>query len=64
MSDYTCPHCKKTIDDEEAVLCLYCGESLGRNAGFMGKLRHPRHTIITVVLIAAVLLGFVLLAVK
>jgi hypothetical protein len=61
MSGYLCPHCKKPIYDNEAMLCLYCGEGLGRSVGFMGRLRYPKHAIITTILIIVVLLSFVIL---
>ncbi|MDD5690742.1 MAG: hypothetical protein PHC37_03490 [Candidatus Omnitrophica bacterium] len=64
MPGYLCPHCKKIIYDDEAILCLYCGESLGRGVGFMGRLRYPKHSIITVVLIIGVLLSFIILIIQ
>jgi len=64
MPSYLCPHCKKPIYDDEADLCFYCGESLGRSVGFMGKLRHPGNTIIITILIIGVLLGFILFIIK
>ena len=64
MPEYVCPHCKNHIFDDEAMLCLYCGESLGRGVGFMGKLRYPKHKVAIVVLVISVLLGFVLLLIK
>ena len=64
MSAYICPNCKKQIHDDDALLCFYCGESLGRNLGFMGKLRHPKYAIISAALITVVLLGFVMLLVR
>ncbi len=37
MATYICPHCKNPINDDEALLCLFCGESLNRgNAGRRG----------------------------
>ena len=55
-----CPHCKKPIyDDDEALLCLYCGESLKRGIGFMGKLKYPVHKIIIMIIATLVLVGFV-----
>jgi DNA-directed RNA polymerase subunit RPC12/RpoP len=33
MPEYLCPHCKKPVHDDEALLCLYCGESLKRAIG-------------------------------
>jgi hypothetical protein len=59
MSKYTCPHCKQPIYDDEALLCLYCGESLRRGIGFMGKLRYPGHKIIIIIIVILVLAGFV-----
>ncbi|MDD5108023.1 MAG: hypothetical protein PHC29_00715 [Candidatus Omnitrophica bacterium] len=61
MAEYICPHCKKPVYDDEALLCLFCGESLNRNIGFMGKLRYPKPRIILIVIIIAVLVGFIIL---
>ncbi len=36
----TCPHCKNPIYDEEALLCHFCGGSLGRGSdGAIGRMR-------------------------
>lgn len=35
MAETLCPHCKQTIYDEDALSCLYCGESLNQKTGFM-----------------------------
>ena len=59
MSEYICPHCQKPIYDDEALLCLYCGESLKRGIGFMGKLRYPAHRIIIIIIAILVLVVFV-----
>ena len=59
MSEYICPHCKNPIYDDEAILCLYCGESLNRP----GK-HFPRSKIIFLVVLAILLLSFVLLMLK
>jgi hypothetical protein len=61
MSEYICPHCKQPVYDDEALLCLYCGESLNRPAGFMGKLKYPKPKIIIVVIVVVVLIAFALL---
>ncbi len=34
MAEYICPNCKKPIYDDDALLCLYCGESLRRGGHF------------------------------
>ena len=58
---YICPHCKNPINDDEALLCLYCGESLKRNIGVMGKLKYPKPKTIIIVLVGLILLSFILL---
>lgn len=64
MSEYICPHCKKPIYDEEALLCLYCGEGLNRGVGFMGKIKYPRPRTITIIVLVLVLLFFIALVIK
>ncbi len=64
MSEYICPHCKKPVYDDDALLCLYCGESLNRGAGFMGKLRYPRHAVIIAILVILVLSSFLMLMLR
>ncbi|MFH1782112.1 MAG: hypothetical protein ABH848_00660 [Candidatus Omnitrophota bacterium] len=53
-----CPNCKREIIDDEALRCLYCGESLDRPFGFMGKIRYQKPKIMLVILIGVVLLCF------
>ena len=57
MAEYVCPHCKKPIYDDEALLCLYCGESLKRSVGFMGKLKYPTPKVIASIIVILVLLA-------
>ena len=59
--EYICPHCKNPINDDEALLCLYCGESLKRSVGFMGKLKNPTPRTILYIIVLLILLSFVLL---
>jgi len=60
-SEYICPHCKKPIYDDEALRCLYCGESLNRGFGFLGKMKYPSPKIITVVVVLIVIISFIIL---
>lgn len=39
MAEYICPHCRKPIYDDNAINCLYCGNQLNREAGFISGLR-------------------------
>lgn len=64
MTTYICPHCKKPIYDDEALLCLYCGESLQRPAGFMGKLKYPKPKVIIVIIVALLLISFIILMMR
>ena len=58
MPEYICPHCKKPIHDDEALLCLYCGESLGRKPGF---LKYTPLKLLFAVITLLVILSFALL---
>ncbi|MBP6343766.1 MAG: hypothetical protein KA403_07530 [Candidatus Omnitrophica bacterium] len=52
-----CPHCRQSIFDEEALLCHFCGNSLGRtSSGFIGKISSGKMIIAAVVLLSLVLL--------
>jgi len=64
MSEYICPHCKQPIYDDEALLCLYCGQSLKRPVGFMGKLKYLKPKIIIVTIVALVLVSFMILMIR
>jgi len=64
MPEYICPHCKQPIYDDEALLCLYCGQSLNRPIGFMGKLKYPAHKIVIVIIVALVLVSFMILMLR
>ncbi|MBN1794806.1 MAG: zinc-ribbon domain-containing protein [Candidatus Omnitrophica bacterium] len=52
-----CPHCGNDITDEDALLCLFCGESLKREIGVLGKLRANGIIIVFLVLLAFALLA-------
>jgi len=61
VSEYICPHCGKPIYDDEALLCLYCGENLERPVGFLGKIKYPTPRVITAVIVVLVIAAFALL---
>ena len=58
-----CPNCDNPIHDDEALLCLYCGESLQRGIGVFGKLKYSQQKVITAVVVAFLILSFVLLVI-
>ncbi len=64
MAEHICPNCDKPIYDDDALLCLYCGESLQRETGVLGKLKYSRPRMITAVIIAVIILSFVLLLLR
>ncbi len=57
--EYICPHCDKPIYDDEALLCLYCGENLERGVGTLGKMRYSTHWTVVAVVVAIVIGIFV-----
>jgi len=64
MPEYICPHCKQPVYDDEALLCLYCGESLNRPAGFMGKLKYFKPKIIIIIIVAMLVISFMILMLR
>lgn len=61
MAEYICPHCRKPIYDDEALLCLYCGENLRRSVGFMGRIKYPTPRAIIIIAVTVVLISFLFL---
>ena len=56
-----CPQCQKPINDDEALLCLYCGESLQRSVGFLDSLRIRNPKGAFAVIIVILVISFLLL---
>jgi len=54
VAKIVCPHCKRPIYDADALLCLYCGESLDR-----GRARFPGK-IVFIAVILVLLISFLL----
>ena len=61
MPEHICPHCGKPIDDDEALLCLYCGENLERGVGVLGKMKYSFHWMVFAGIIGFVIIAFILL---
>ena len=64
MEEYSCPHCNNPINDEEALSCIYCGESLNRDIGFMGKIKYSHFNSIIMVVALIVVISFILLIIR
>jgi phage FluMu protein Com len=56
MAEYICPHCKKSILDDDALRCIYCGELLNRRIGFLSDIKYSR---VATVFILILLLSFI-----
>lgn len=63
MSEYICPHCKNPIYDDDALLCLYCGESLRRSTGFIGRLKYSHFKLVVVLVVLIISLAFLFLVI-
>lgn len=64
MGEYICPNCGKPIYDDDALLCLYCGESLRRSHGFMGRLKYSPIKLVTFLIVLIVLIAFLILILR
>jgi uncharacterized membrane protein YvbJ len=56
-----CPHCGRWIQDDDALLCLYCGSSLERGSGFMGQFKTGRWKYAVLILLVIIIAAFILL---
>ncbi len=55
MSETSCPRCRNPIDDEDALLCHFCGVSLNRtSASLLGKIRGAGGKWVWIVIVAIV----------
>ncbi len=60
MPEYKCPECQKPIDDEDALLCHFCGGSLRRaGKGFLSNLKYYSKIAIGC-LVTLIILSFLL----
>jgi len=59
--EYICPHCKKAVYDDDALLCMYCGENLERGVGNLGKMKYSTHWMIIAAVVIVILFAFVVL---
>lgn len=58
MSERTCPNCKQPISDPDALLCHFCGSSLGRaSSGLLGKISASKLGIAVIVLVVILILA-------
>jgi hypothetical protein len=64
MPEIKCPHCGNPIYDEEALLCLYCGNSLRRKIGFMGRIKNSSPQLIIILLVLIFIAAFLLLVIR
>jgi len=64
MPDITCPHCGNSIYDEEALLCLYCGNSLKRKIGFIGRMKNSLPTTLLILAIGLIIFAFIMLFIR
>ena len=55
MAEYICPHCKNPIYDDEALLCMYCGESLNRGGRHNGVWK-----VLFIAVVLLLLISFIL----
>jgi len=56
-----CPECRRPIEDEDALLCLYCGSSLRRPVGFMGLLKYRPGPLVLAGIVLLMVLSFILI---
>ncbi len=64
MAEYICPNCKNPIYDDEALSCIYCGQSLKRDIGLMGKIKYSRFNLIITVVTIIIICSFIIILIN
>jgi hypothetical protein len=65
MPDVMCPHCKNPVYDEDALLCHFCGQSLGRvSRGLLGAMRGAGMKWAGVTIALVLILGTILVMMR
>ncbi|MCG2712012.1 MAG: hypothetical protein L6416_06780 [Candidatus Omnitrophica bacterium] len=64
MTESKCPHCNNPICDVEALNCLYCGQSLERDTGFLSRLRYPGPRGIVFLIVMLIVISFIMLMLR
>lgn len=57
MAEYICPHCKKTILDDDALRCIYCGKLLNCKIGILSDIKY---SYVATAFILILLLSFII----
>lgn len=61
VSERVCPHCRNPIYDDEALLCHFCGNSVGAgSSGAMGFMRAGAMRVVLIVLACLLALAMIL----
>jgi hypothetical protein len=61
VSERICPHCCNPIYDDDALLCHFCGNSVGTgSSGAMGLMRGAGMKVFLTVLACLLVLGMIL----
>ena len=56
-----CPYCKQPISDDEALLCHFCGESLGRtSSSVLGKVKGQNVKWLFIIITLIVIFSFLI----
>jgi len=58
MAERICPHCKRPIYDDDALLCLYCGGSLAGRPFFTPA------KLVLVAVAAVMIISFLMMMVR
>jgi len=61
MSESVCPHCNNPSYDDDALSCIYCGESLERDIGVFGKIKYGASGVISIVVTIGIIAIFIMI---
>jgi len=60
MNEKNCPHCDQPITDPDNLRCIFCGELLPAETGFLSRIKFSSMNVVLTIIAVVVSMTFLL----